>query len=96
MNLLSRVGQYNSAHKCLHAPEKIRGPNGVACLGRGTLVIPELPVGGKWQCASCPCQFTATAGTIMHDSRLPLRKSNPCCRVKVPDTKKINNLLFGG
>ena len=36
--------------------------------------FPELPVGGIFQCASCCYQFSVTAGTIMHDSHLPLRK----------------------
>ena len=74
MNLLTLMDKYNCDTKCRKVLEKIRWPHGPTCLRCGTIGIPELPVGGIFQCASCHYQFTVTVGTIMHDSHLPLRK----------------------
>ena len=74
MNLLTLMDKYNCDDKCREALERIRWPHGPTCLRCGTIGIPELPVGGIFQCASCRYQFSVTAGTIMHDSHLPLRK----------------------
>ena len=74
MNIISLMDKYNSDAKCGEALEKIRWPHGPTCIRCGLVGIPELPVGGIFQCASCCYQFSVTAGTIMHDSHLPLRK----------------------
>ena len=34
----------------------------------------EIETRGQWECRSCGYQFSVKAGTIMHDSHLPLRK----------------------
>ena len=74
MNLLTLMDKYNSDETCREALEKIRWPYGPTCIRCGLVGVPELPVGGIYQCASCCYQFSVTAGTIMHDSHLPLRK----------------------
>ena len=74
MNLLTLMDKYNCDDKCREALEKIRWPHGPTCIRCGLIGVPELPVGGVYQCASCCYQFSVTAGTIMHDSHLPLRK----------------------
>ena len=74
MNLLTLMDKYNSDETCREALEKIRWPHGPTCIRCGLVGVPELPVGGIYQCASCCYQFSVTAGTIMHDSHLPLRK----------------------
>ena len=68
------MDEYNCNDNCREALEKIRWPNGPTCIRCGTVSVSELPVGGIYQCASCSYQFSVTAGTIMHDSHLPLRK----------------------
>ena len=68
------MDKYNSDETCREALEKIRWPHGPTCIRCGLVGVPELPVGGIYQCASCCYQFSVTAGTIMHDSHLPLRK----------------------
>ena len=73
MNLITLMDRYSCNEKCRDTLEKIRWPYGVACLKCGTIGIPELPVGGKFQCAACRYQFSVTTGTIMHDSHLPIR-----------------------
>ena len=74
MNLLTLMDKYNSDETCREALEKIRWPHGPTCIRCGLVGVPELPVGSIYQCASCCYQFSVTAGTIMHDSHLPLRK----------------------
>ena len=74
MNLLSLMDKYNSNAKCAEALEKLRWPHGPTCLRCGVIGCPELPTDGIFQCADCHYQFTVKAGTIMHDSHLPLRK----------------------
>jgi transposase-like protein len=62
----------------------MRWPSGVCCIKCGSLKTARLELRGKrrktnrrvYQCLERPCrhQFTATTGTILHDSHLPLRK----------------------
>ena len=68
------MDKFNCDDTCREALEKIRWPHGSTCIRCGLIGVPELPVGGIYQCASCCYQFSVTAGTIMHDSHLPLRK----------------------
>ena len=68
------MDKFNCDDTCREALEKIRWPHGPTCIRCGLVGVPELPGGGIYQCASCCYQFSVTAGTIMHDSHLPLRK----------------------
>ena len=54
--------------------EKLRWPDGVACPRCGSLGVSELTRRPVFDCNGCRYQFSVTAGTIMHDSHLPLRK----------------------
>ena len=74
MDLLTLMDKYNCDDKCREVLEDLRWPAGPTCLRCGVIGVPELPVGGIYQCASCRYQFSVTAGTIMHDTHLPLRK----------------------
>ena len=74
MNLITLMDKFNCDDTCREALEKIRWPHGPACIRCGLIGVPELPAGGIYQCSSCSYQFSVTAGTIMHDSHLPLRK----------------------
>ena len=73
MNLVTLIDRYNCDTKCREVLEDLRWPSGVACPRDGNLSVVEID-DGKWQCRSCRYQFTVTAGTIMHDSHLALRK----------------------
>ena len=74
LNLLQLMDRYNSDEACREALERIRWPAGVACLRCGDVNVTDLGKHNRWQCTSCRYQFSVTAGTIMHDSHLPLRK----------------------
>ena len=73
-SLVSLMDRFNCDSKCSDALEQLRWPVGVACTRCGDTNVAELPQGHKWQCRSCRYQFSVKAGTIMHDSHLPLRK----------------------
>ena len=73
-NLLTLVDDFNTDAKCRELLEQLRWPNGVACLRCGSLGVSEIENRGQFDCNACRYQFSVTAGTIMHDSHLPLRK----------------------
>ena len=77
MDMLTLMDKYNCDEKCRELLENLRWPAGSTCLRCGLIGVPELPDGGVYQCASCRYQFSVTAGTIMHDTHLPLLEVVP-------------------
>ena len=73
-NLLTLVDDFNTDEKCREFLERLRWPNGVACLRCGSLGVSEVHGRDQFDCNACRYQFSVTAGTMMHDSHLPLRK----------------------
>ncbi len=71
MNLIE---DFDSDDACREYLETLRWPGGVACLECGSTDVTRLPKRDLYQCASCRHQFSVIVGTIMHDSKLPLRK----------------------
>lgn len=74
MNLLTLFDKFNTDDKCRDYLEALRWPTGVACLRCGDTNVAEIKGRSQWHCRSCNHHFSVTAGTIMHDSHLPLRK----------------------
>ncbi len=73
-NLLDVIDSYGTDAECRAFLERLRWPNGVACPRCGTLDVWELKERPVYRCSGCRYDFSVTAGTIMHDSHLPLRK----------------------
>ena len=73
-NLLTLIDHYGTDEACRELLERLRWPNGVACPRCGSQGISELRKRPVYDCNDCRYQFSVTAGTIMHDSHLPLRK----------------------
>ena len=73
-NLLDVIDNYDSDAACRELLVSLRWPNGVACPRCGSLSVSELRKRPVYDCNACRYQFSVTAGTIMHDSHLPLRK----------------------
>ena len=73
-NLLTLVDDFNTDAKCRELLERLRWPNGVACLRCGSMGVSDIENRNQYDCNDCRYQFSVTAGTIMHDSHLPLRK----------------------
>ena len=73
-DLLALIDDYHSEAACHELLVDLRWPNGVACPRCGSLSVSELRKRPVYDCNACRYQFSVTAGTIMHDTHLPLRK----------------------
>lgn len=74
MNLPKLVERFGSEDKCRAYLEELRWPDGVECPRCQSHKISRLTDRNQFECSDCRYQFSVTAGTIMHDSHLPLWK----------------------
>jgi len=74
MNLPKLIERFGSEDKCRAYLESLRWPNGVECPRCQSKKISRLAERKQYECSDCRYQFSVTAGTIMHDSHLPLWK----------------------
>ena len=72
MNLIKLTDQFHSEERCREYLESLRWPNGVACPRCGDMKC--YSDADQWDCDSCGYTFSVTAGTMLHDTHLPLRK----------------------
>jgi transposase-like protein len=83
MNLIDVTAEFATDDKCLDYLEALRWPNGVCCVECGSTKVSRITREAKsknkrtrlYQCLETLCkhQFSPTAGTIFHDTHLPLR-----------------------
>lgn len=76
MNLPDLIEQFGSEDRCRGYLEDLRWPDGVRCPRCGESSVSKIEKRHQWECneASCRYQFSVTAGTVFHDSHLPLWK----------------------
>jgi transposase-like protein len=76
MNLPELIEQFQSEDKCREYLEDLRWPDGVRCPRCGFDSISWIEKRKQHECneASCRYQFSVTAGTVFHDSHLPIWK----------------------
>ena len=74
MDMMKLMERFHSDEGCRAVLEELRWPNGVACTRCGSLSISRIEQRPQYDCNSCRYQFSVTAGTIFHDSHLPLPK----------------------
>lgn len=74
INLISLIEQYNDESKCRQYLEALRWEDNVIYPHCGSDKISHLQKRNQYDCDKCNYQFTVTAGTIFHDSHLPLQK----------------------
>ncbi len=74
INLVSLVDNYHSEESCRARMEELRWPEGVDCPRCDSKDIARMEDRHQYQCRSCRYQFSVTAGTIFHDTHLPLWK----------------------
>lgn len=76
MNLPDLIEQFRSEDKCREYLEDLRWPHGVRCPRCGGKSVSKIEKRNQWECnePSCRYQFSVTAGTVFHDSHLPLWK----------------------
>jgi transposase-like protein len=81
MNLLSITKTFATEDQALDYLIQTRWPKGVRCLACDHEKVYKIATRGKtgkpcrlFECASCGLHFSATTGTLFHDSHLPLQK----------------------
>ena len=81
MNLLNVTQKFRTEDDALDYLIRARWPEGVKCLGCGYDKCYQIATRGKtgkpcrlFECAECKLHFSATTGTLFHDSHLPLTK----------------------
>jgi transposase-like protein len=74
-NALSTLNvDFDTDAACRQALEELRWPNGVTCLRCGSSSVSRIATRKQFDCNACRYRFSATTGTVFHDSHLPLPK----------------------
>jgi len=63
---------FSTDARCRELLERLRWPEGVTCPRCKDTRVSRLKEYARYECVGCEYQFTATSGTIFHDSHLPL------------------------
>jgi len=74
MNVMKLMQDFGTDEKCRKALEELRWPDGPICHKCGSKSISQVQKRDIFDCNSCRYQFSVTAGTIFHDTHLPLQK----------------------
>lgn len=74
MNLVQLIEDFGSEDKCRRYLEALRWPHGVRCIRCQSPKISRIKTRDQFDCDACGYQFSVRAGTIFHDSHLPLWK----------------------
>jgi transposase-like protein len=74
MTIIDLNRAFATEDKCREYLCRARWPHGVACPRCNAKTVSTLKAQGKFECSKCTYQFSVTAGTIFHDSHLPLEK----------------------
>ncbi len=74
MNLVELVEQFHSEEACAAYLEELRWPNGLTCPRCSSTSVSRIQGRGQLDCNACRYRFSVKAGTIFHDSHLPLWK----------------------
>jgi transposase-like protein len=74
IDLCKLIEQFGSEDKCRAYLEALRWQDGLSCPRCKGAVISRIVLRNQFDCDSCRYQFSVTAGTIFHDSHLPLWK----------------------
>jgi transposase-like protein len=65
---------YSTEERCREYLKRLRWPNGIECPRCESKRVANLTDNYKFECLNCSYQFTALAGTVFHDTHLPLEK----------------------
>ncbi len=74
IDLFTLVDAFDTDAECRAYLEELRWKEGVLCPRCGSKSISRIRKRGQFDCDGCRYQFSVTAGTIFHDSHLPLPK----------------------
>jgi len=74
MDLITLIERFPDDDACRRVLEQLRWPDGVACIRCGSMSVWDIQKRNQYECKDCSYRFSVTAGTILNDSHLPLRK----------------------
>jgi len=74
VNLISLIEKYGNEEVCRKTLEGLKWPDGIKCPRCGSEKISHIHKRDQFDCDACRYQFSVTAGSIFHDSHLPLWK----------------------
>ncbi len=74
VNLVSLIELYGNEDNCRKALEDLKWPEGIKCPRCGSDKVSHIKNRDQYYCDACHYNFSVTAGTIFHDSHLPLWK----------------------
>ncbi len=74
MNLSDLIDRFGDEDRCRAYLEDLRWPDGPRCPRCDSDKVSRIVKRNQFDCDSCRYQFSVTAGTLFHDSHLPLRK----------------------
>ena len=74
MNMMKLMEMFHSDERCRSYLESLRWPSGLACPRCGSTSVSRSYKRNQFVCDSCDYNFSVTAGTIFHDTHLPLPK----------------------
>ena len=74
MDLAKLFERFHGEDKCRECLENLRWPDGVECPRCQSKSVSHMYKRGQFDCNSCRYKFSVKAGTIFHDSHLPLWK----------------------
>lgn len=74
IDLCELIEKFGDDQKCRNYLERLRWKDGVHCPKCGSQKISSILKRDQFDCDSCRYQFSVTAGTIFHDTHLPLTK----------------------
>ena len=73
-NLIELMEKFNSEERCREYIEQLRWPSGVCCTRCGSVSVSRIKKRKQYECNDCRYQFSPMAGTVFHDTHLPLAK----------------------
>lgn len=74
LDLPALIERFGSEDRCRTYLEDLRWPHGVECPRCESTSISRISARNQFDCNACRYQFSVTAGTLFHDSHLPLWK----------------------
>lgn len=74
VNLVNLIERYSDDKKCRQYLEALKWHGGIKCPRCGSDKISRIVKRDQFDCDQCRYQFSVTAGSIFHDSHLPLWK----------------------
>jgi transposase-like protein len=74
INLIKLIDRFHDEDECRAYLEELRWPDGIRCPRCDSNKLSRIKKRYQFDCDSCRYQFSVTAGTIFHDTHLPLWK----------------------